>query len=122
MRPKNYKGSGCIKKKISKCKDVIRIYDKIQNAYTDILEKDSDIASIQCNVVLEDTEGKEYTTDFLCVKTNGDYMVRECVFCRKLTLPRTCKLLDISRKYWARRGITDWAVVVDKEASDDEQE
>ena len=64
----------------------------------------------------------EFTTDFLCTKTNGDLMVRECVFRKKLSLPRTCKLLDASRKYWARRGITDWAIVVEEGESADEEE
>ena len=74
------------------------------------------------NVLLENLEDGEFTTDFLCTKTNGDLMVRECVFRKKLSLPRTCKLLDASRKYWARRGITDWAIVVEEGESADEEE
>ena len=109
MRPKNFKGGRCIKTKLKKCEEVARTYDKIQTAYADVLDKDKNIEVIKCNVLLENLEDGEFTTDFLCTKTNGDLMVRECVFRKKLSLPRTCKLLDASRKYWARRGITDWA-------------
>jgi len=41
--------------------------------------------------------------------------VRECVFRKKLSLPRTCKLLDLSREYWTKRGINDWAIVIEQE-------
>ena len=122
MRPKNFKGGRCIKTKLKKCEEVARTYDKIQTAYADVLDKDKNVEVIKCNVLLENLEDGEFTTDFLCTKTNGDLMVRECVFRKKLSLPRTCKLLDASRKYWARRGITDWAIVVEEGESADEEE
>ncbi len=115
LRSKNFKGGRCVKKKLKKSEIVIRTYDKIQTVYADILDKDENVSEIRCNVVLEDLEDGEYTSDFLCVKKDGDYMVRECVFRKKLSLPRTCKLLDASREYWTRRGITDWGIVVEKE-------
>ena len=101
MRPKNFKGGRCIKSKLKKCDEVARTYDKIQTAYAEVLDRDKNIEKIKCNVLLENLEDGEFTTDFLCTKTNGDLMVRECVFRKKLSLPRTCKLLDASRKYWA---------------------
>ena len=116
MRPLKIKDR-CTKKKLKKCEEVARTYDKIQTAYADVLDKDKNIEVIKCNVLLENLEDGEFTTDFLCTKTNGDLMVRECVFRKKLSLPRTCKLLDASRKYWARRGITDWAIVVEEGVS-----
>ena len=122
MRPKNFKGGRCIKTKLKKWQEVARTYDKIQTAYADVLDKDKNIEVIKCNVLLENLEDGEFTTDFLCTKTNGDLMVRECVFRKKLSLPRTCKLLDASRKYWARRGITDWAIDVEEGESSDEEE
>ncbi|WP_278932828.1 hypothetical protein [Parabacteroides johnsonii] len=122
MRPKNFKGGRCIKSKLKKCDEVARTYDKIQTAYAEVLDRDKNIEKIKCNVLLENLEDGEFTTDFLCTKTNGDLMVRECVFRKKLSLPRTCKLLDASRKYWARRGITDWAIVVEEGESADEEE
>lgn len=118
MRPKNYKGSGCTKRKLKKCEEIAKTYDKIQTAYALVLDNDKNIETIKCNVQLDKLEEGEFTTDFLCKKTNGDYLVRECVFKKKLSLPRTCKLLDISRDYWLRRGVTDWAIVVEKETDD----
>ena len=122
MRSKNFKGSGCTKKKLKKCEDVVRTYDKIQAKYADILDRDENIKSIKCNVVLEGLEECEFTSDFVCVKTDGDLMVRECVFRKKLSLPRTCKLLDASMQYWAKHGVTDWGIVVEMEESKNEEE
>ena len=122
MRPKNYKGSRCIKTKLKKCERNAHTYDKIQNAYAIVLDKDKTIISIQCNISLDNLEEGDFTTDFLCTKTNGDLMVRECVFRKKLSLPRTCKLLDASRLYGAKRGITDWAIVVEEGEQSDEKE
>ena len=117
MRTKNIKDR-CTKRKLKKCEEVAKTYDKIQTAYADILDRDPEVNSIRCNVPLD---GEDYMTDFLCTKQDGDLMVRECVFRSKLSLPRTCKLLDISREYWQKRGVTDWAIVVEKEDSDAEE-
>ena len=73
----------CTKRKLTKCEVVAKTYDKIQTAFADVLERDSNIVS------------------------------------SKLSLPRTCKLLDISRKYWQKRGVKDWAIVVEKENRDE---
>ena len=43
-------------------------------------------------------------------------MGRECVQRSHLTNPMTVKLLDISREYWLRHGVTDWGLVIDAEA------
>ena len=72
MRPKNFKGGRCIKTKLKKCEEVARTYDKIQTAYADVLDKDKNVEVIKCNVLLENLEDGEFTTDFLCTKTNGD--------------------------------------------------
>ena len=120
MRPLKIKDR-CTKKKLKKSDEVIRTYDKIQTAYAEILDRDENIQIIQCNVPLEDLEEGEFTTDFLCTKTNGDLMARECVFRKKLSLPRTCKLLDISREYWRRRGIEDWGIVIEQEEQESEE-
>lgn len=113
MRKKNYKGR-CEKRTLSKCKDVCRTYDPIQYAYADILEKDSAVKEIRCNVVLSGDEESEYMTDFLCVNIDNDMFVRECVSRKHLTKPLTVKLLDMSKDYWARNGITDWGIVIDE--------
>ena len=121
MRPLKIKDR-CIKKKLKKCEEVAKTYDKIQTAYADVLDNDENVRRIKCNVVLENLDEGEYTTDFYCEKSDGDFMVRECVFRKKLSLPRTCKLLDASRDYWLRRGVTDWSIVVEKEESSNEKE
>lgn len=113
MRKKNFKGR-CEKRVIPKCAEVCRTYDAIQYAYADLLQADSSIKEIKCNVLLDGLEEGAYTTDFVCVKVNGDLMVRECVFRKHLMKPLTVKLLDASREYWLRHGVTDWGLVVDE--------
>ena len=111
MRKKNFKGR-CEKRVVSKCMDVCRTYDPIQYAYADLLAMDDTIQEFRCNVPMD---GLEYTTDFVCVKVGGDLMVRECVYRKFLTKPMTIKLLDSSRDYWLRHGVTDWGLVIDEE-------
>ena len=114
MRKKNYKG-GCEKRTLSKSKEVCRFYDAIQSKYADVLQEDKDIEEICCNVPLEKLPEGEFTSDFLCVKKNGDYMVMECVRRKYLQKPMTVKLLDISRNYWLKNGVSDWGIVIDAE-------
>jgi len=114
MRKKNYKGR-CEKRFLGKCKEVCRTYDDIQSAYAELLQKSESITEIRCNVLLIGFESGEYTSDFVCVKTDGDMMVRECVNRKYLTKPMTVKLLDASRNYWLRHGVTDWGIVTNEE-------
>ena len=114
MIKKNYKGR-CIKKSVSKSKEVCRSYNDLQLAYLDSLQSNDDITEIQCNIPLDGEEIGEYNTDFLCTKSNGDLLVRECVFRKHLLKPLTVKLLDASRSYWLNRGIDDWGLVIDAE-------
>ena len=121
MRPLKIKDR-CTKKKLKKSDEVIRTYDKIQTAYAEILDRNPSIQSIRCNVPLEKMEEGEFTTDFVCTKSDGDLMVRECIFRKKLSLPRTCKLLDVSRDYWLKRGVTDWGIVIEQEEKENAEE
>ncbi len=114
MRKKNFKGR-CEKRMIDKCTDVCRTYDAIQYACADLLEESDEIREIRCNVLLDGLDVGEYTSDFVCTKADGDLMVRECVFRKFLTKPLTVKLLDASRTYWLRHGVTDWGLVIDEE-------
>ena len=111
MIKKNFKGR-CRKWKLEKCKDVMRAYSDIQAAYAERLEKGDEVKEFQCNVLLDGLEEGEYTSDFLCVKADGDFMVRECVERKFLMKPRTVKLLDASRNYWLRHGVKDWGLVI----------
>lgn len=114
MRKKNFKGR-CEKRTISKCAEVCRTFDPIQYAYADVLQASEDIKEIRCNVPMDGLSVGDYTSDFVCTKTNGDLLVRECVDRRFLTKPLTVKLLDASRLYWLRRGVTDWGLVINEE-------
>ena len=111
MRRKNYKGR-CEKRSLEKFTSICKTYDPIQSAYANILVENKDIAEVRCNVVLDD-DCSEYMTDFVCTKTNGDLMVRECISTKLLEKPLSMKLLDMSRTYWLRQGVTDWGIVVD---------
>ena len=122
MRSKNFKGSKCVKMKLQKSEEVVRTFDNIQTAYAQVLDKDENIQKIQCNVPLEGIEEGEFTTDFVCTKLGGDLLIRECVFRKKLYLPLTCKLLDVSRDYWLKRGVTDWGIVIEEEEKGNAEE
>ena len=93
MRKKNYKGR-CEKKQIAKCAGVCRTYDDIQRVYAERLAEREDIAEIRCNVSLDGLSLGDYTSDFVCLKSDGELMVRECIYRRLLNKPMTLKLLD----------------------------
>ena len=114
MRKKNYKGR-CEKRVISKCTDTFRSYDAIQSAYADVIQDDDSIISMSCNVPLDGDDVGEYTTDFVCQRNDGSVMIRECVQRKHLLKPMTVKLLDMSKAYWEKRGVTDWGLVIDAE-------
>lgn len=111
MRKKNYKGR-CEKRSLEKFATICRTYDPIQSAYANILVENKDISKIRCNVIL-DGDCNEYMTDFVCTKTNGDLMVRECIGRKLLSRPQMAELMDMSRTYWLRHGVKDWGLVVD---------
>ena len=80
------------KKRLSKCEGVFRSYSDIQLQYANLLESDVSILEFKCNVVLDDFEvDGTYTTDFLITKTNGDILIRECVFRNRITKPLNIK-------------------------------
>ena len=110
MRKRNFKGR-CEKRMIGKCTEVCRTYDAIQYAYADLLQGSDEVKEIRCNVLLDGLDVGKYTSDFVCTKVDGDLMVRECVFRKFLMKPLTVKLLDASREYWLRHGVTDWGAV-----------
>ena len=102
-----------MKKKLKKSKTTFNAYNELQYRYGIKLDDNPDILEIQANIKLVDCpQGDCYSTDFYCVKTTGEPMVRECVYKDKLLKPMTIKLLDISRNYWLSKGITDWGIVI----------
>lgn len=120
MKKKSYRGTRCEKRTMSKCADgVARTYNAIESKYAEKLQENPDVKEFRCQVLLEGLEIGDYCSDFVATKTDGDLMVRECVFRKHLTKPMTAKLLDESRNYWIRRGVTDWGIVVDKRKEED---
>ena len=123
MKPKGYKRTRCEKRTMSKCADgVVRTYNVIESKYADKLQENPDVKEFRCQVLLEGLGIGEYCSDFVVTKMDGDLMVRECVFRKHLTKPMTAKLLDESRNYWRRRGVTDWGIVLDKKKEDGDGE
>lgn len=114
MIKKNYKGR-CVKRTVPKAKEICKTYNNIQYSYLDVLQNREDIKEIRCNVPVELPQLGEYTTDILCVIDTGDLFVRECVFRNHISKPLTVRLLDASREYWFKHGVTDWGIVVDAE-------
>lgn len=119
MKKKSYRGTRCEKRTMSKCVGgVARTYNVLESKYADRLEADPNVKEFRCQVLLEGLEIGEYCSDFVATKVDGDLMVRECVYRKHLTKPMTAKLLDASRNYWRRRGVTDWGIVIDKKKED----
>lgn len=118
MKKKNYKGSRCEKRTLSKCADgVVKTFNDIESRYADKLQENPEVKEFRCQVLLEGLELGDYCSDFVAVKVDGDLLVRECVYRKHLTKPLTSKLLDASRAYWIKRGVVDWGIVVEKEDS-----
>lgn len=114
MIKKNYKGR-CEKRSLSKCKEICRTYSEIQYTYAEMLQADEDIVEIRCNVLLDGFSEGEYSSDFVCVKSNGDLMVRECISRKLILKPMKIRLLDASKEYWSKHGVLDWGIVIDAE-------
>ena len=115
MKLKGYKRTRCEKRTMSKCADgVTRTYNALETKYAEMLQENPDIKEFRCQVLLEGLEIGEYCSDFVATKVDGDLRVRECVYRKHLRKPMTAKLLDASRNYWRRRGVTDWGIVVEK--------
>lgn len=115
MKPKGYKRTRCEKRTMSKCVDgVARTFNAIESKYAERLQENPDVKEFRCQFPLEGLEIGEYYSDFVATKTDGELMVRECVYRKHILKPMTAKLLDASRNYWKRRGVTDWGIVIDK--------
>ena len=109
--------SKTMKKKLNKCRNIFYAYNDIQFKYGDVLDQRNDILEIKCNVKVNCELGDTYTTDFYCVKTNGEIMIRECVYQSTLLKPMNIKMLDASRNYWLSKRITDWGIVLDDQGN-----
>ena len=62
-----------IRKKLTKCESIFNAFNDLQFKYGIELDKKEDIKEIKVNVKLIGCElGDSYTTDFYCLKTNGN--------------------------------------------------
>lgn len=119
MKKKSYKGSRCEKRSMSKCADKFaRTYNAIEAKYAEKLQENPDVKEFRCQVLLEGLEIGDYCSDFVATKVDDNLMVRECVYRKHLSKPMTAKLLDASRNFWTRRGVSDWGIVIDKKKED----
>ena len=75
MRRKGYRGVGCVKRSLSKCEGICRTYDKIQTSFADCLQVNEKVKSFQCNVLMENGDENQYTTDFVVEMYDGSKMV-----------------------------------------------
>lgn len=102
----------CIKQSIDKCEGVCKTYSAIATQYALILSKNEEVKSFKTNMLLEGLGlDVEYTTDFVIKKTDGNYMVRECIDRTLLLRPKNAKLLDESKNYWRNHGVIDWGII-----------
>ena len=113
MLKKNYKGR-VEKRTLGKAREVCRFYSDIASKLGTRLQLDASIVEIECNHAIELDMG-DYTSDFLCKKSDGSYMVRECVQRKYLMKPKTILELDASREYWHRHGVDDWGLCIERE-------
>ena len=119
MRKFKNKGK-CVKVKSSKSKETCKLFDEISIQYLKVLEQNEDIIEIQSNVRLIAVEGDEFCSDFVCLKSNNELMVRECVYRKHLSKPLTITRLDISMNYWNSRGVIDFGIVIEKGEENEE--
>ena len=62
----------------TKTQTLFHAYNDIQFRYGEVLDKRSDIVEIRCNVKLDGfILGDNYTTDFYCIKTDNEVMIRK---------------------------------------------
>ena len=113
MKKVDYKGR-CIKRQLSKCKEICISYSEMQDDYARFLQVNEEVASFSCNIKMDnDPETENYTSDFVITLVDGTVRVRECVYRKHLERPSTAKLLDLSKNYWLSKGVVDWGSVVD---------
>lgn len=70
--------SKTLKRRINKSKNIFHAYSEIQWKYVDLLESNDDVVEIRFNVKLAGCKlGDNYTSNFVCVKSDGQLMNRE---------------------------------------------
>ena len=119
----------CLKVKLSKSKEICKLYDKVQEMYAQRLEEDKEIKEFLTNVEIKLSNiilnrnslsnEQQFTTDFVVYTVKGDIFVRECVFIKSLGWPSTLNKLQASKEYWQEKGIEEWGIIISAERKDD---
>ena len=104
LKNKNFKGR-CEKRTFGKCKEVCKTYNPIQAAYAEMLQEDITIEKFNCNVPLDGLEIGDYTSDFVCTRTNGEIIVPQALAKAKDTdFARRIKRVLAEPRYFRLRG------------------
>lgn len=121
----------CTKIKLDKCKEVCRLYDKVQESFARLLSTDETIVEFATNVPLDFSKmdlsvdlaapKEAHTTDFLIRWKDGTQAVREAVLRATLHRPSVIEKLQISKEYWNQKGVSDWGIVIEKETESKEE-
>lgn len=124
MRKQIQKGR-CVKRRLDKCPQVALSYDKIQEIFAIQLSEKENVESFTMNVPLSFSNGESdenyptpkqaHTTDFYVRYTDGSAGVYECAYRCQLRRNAHLKNLELSRRYWEKKGITQWYIVTEKE-------
>lgn len=80
MHSKNFKGR-CTKQTLHKADGVVKTYSTIQTALAKILDNDSSVANIKANIPFDDDELKDYVSDFVCQKKDGEFIFHLLLLC-----------------------------------------
>lgn len=105
---------------------VIRINSYAARAYADALEKDERITHYNENIELDGEffayvshQGiraqyfaSRWLTDFLLEFSDGHQAVRELAAKEDLGKSACLEQLELSRRYWMAKGISDWKIVI----------
>ncbi|MDL2293108.1 hypothetical protein LJC60_00590 [Ruminococcaceae bacterium OttesenSCG-928-D13] len=116
----------CAKISLDKNQQICRCHDKLMEAYARQLNTDENVSEFSMNIPLDfkktalpsdlPAPPTSHMSDFLIKKTDGTMAVRECVFRHILPRQSVIDLLQLSLEYWYQQGVTDWGIVIEKEA------
>lgn len=105
---------------------LVLVHSEEARAYTKYLEERPEVASYEAgrpldaerlNVIQKtDIRGEYFTqpwaSDFYIRFTDGTVGIREIVKAGALTKRAEVEKLELSRRYWAARGIANWKIVI----------
>lgn len=124
MHKQNFKGRHTILS-LSKCiGGPARLLDKVAVEYAKKLQEDEQVESFRCHVplkspmyILNDASYREcrMCSDFIIYFKDGHTGVRECAYTHTLKNNRVKSAMVLSKRYWEKLGIQDWAIITEEE-------